>query len=367
MNYKYGRVKMEIKSDDNFLKVILKHLNHTEIDIDDPEKLADAINEFMSNKLKPSAALLLKNIKRNANRDIERMSEYQKGFEKRLIEKWGEPLLHLEVFIQQCLSEGNDFNKKFREKAAKENDYLFEVLTRLHGRSCQVANEILVLLRSGYSDGAHARWRTLHEIAVISMFIKDHGQALAEKYLHYEIVENYKEASEYQKNCYELGYRPLSDEELDIIKKRKNEIALKYGNDFLKNYGWTADILPKRERNFRSIEDKVNMGHMYSWYKLACNSVHSGPKSIRFKLGLLGKGSEALILAGPTNYGLADPGQSCAISLSQVTTTLLLSKPNYDRILVSAALQLYIDEICTSLVRIQKQMEEDEINSRNGN
>lgn len=358
---------MEINSDDNFFKVIFKHLNHTEIDIDNPEELTDAIDEFMSNKLKPSAALLLKNIKRNANSDIKRISEYQKGFEKRLIKKWGEPLLHLEVFIRQCLSEGNDFNKKFREKAAKENDYLFEVLTRLHGRSCQVANEILVLLRSGYSDGGHARWRTLHEIAVISMFIKDHGQALAEKYLHYEIVENYKEASEYQKNCSKLGYKPLSKEEMGIIKKKQNEIALKYGKDFLKPFGWTADILPKEKRKFYFIEDKVGMGHMYSWYKLACNNIHSGPKAIRFRLGLFEKGSEALILAGPTNYGLADPGQSCAISLSQVTTTLLLSKPNYDRILVSAALQLYIDEICTSFVRIQKKLEEDEINLRNGN
>ncbi len=185
--------------------------------------------------------------------------------------------MHLEVFIKQCFSEGNDFNKKFRKKAAKENDYLFEVLTRLHGRSCQIANEILVLLRSGYSDGAHARWRTLHEIAVISMFIKDHGQTLAEKYFHYEIVENYKEASEYQRNCQKLGYKPLSKEEMGIIKKKQNKIALKYGKDFLKNYGWTADILPKGERNFRSIQDKVGMGHMYSWYKLACNNIHSGP------------------------------------------------------------------------------------------
>ena len=358
---------MKTNSDDNFIKVLLKHLNHTEIDVDNSEELTDAINEFMSNELKHSAALLVKNIKRNAKSDIKRIREYQKGFEKRLIKKWHEPLLHLEVFIQQCLSEGNDFNKKFREKSVRENDYLFEVLTRLHGRSCQIANEILLLLRSGYSDGAHARWRTLHEIAVISMFIKDHGQALAEKYLHYEIVENYKEALEYQKNCYKLGYEPLSDEELDIIEKRKNEIVLKYGNDFKRNYGWTVDILPKGKRNFKSIEDEVNMGHMYSWYKLACNNVHSGPTSIRFRLGLFKKGPDALILAGPTNYGLADPGQSCVISLNQVTTTLLLSKPNYDRVLVSVALQRYVDEICTSFVRIQKQLEEDGINLRNEN
>ncbi len=78
---------MEINSNDNFLKVILKYLNYTGIGINNhnPEELTDAINEFMSNKLKPSAAILLKNIKRNAKRDIERISEDQKGFEKRLI------------------------------------------------------------------------------------------------------------------------------------------------------------------------------------------------------------------------------------------------------------------------------------------
>ncbi len=240
---------MKINSDDIFLEVLLKHLNHTEIDIDNPEELTDAINEFMST----SAALLLRDIKRNANRDIIEIREYQKGFEKRLLKTWREPLSDLEVFIQQCLSEGNKFNKKFREKAAKENDYLFEVLTLLHGRSCQIANEILVLLRSGYSDGAHARWRTLYEVAVISMFIEKHGQALAEKYLQYGIVENYYDALEYQKNCSQLGYEPLSKEELDNIENSKKKFVLKYGNDFFKMYGWTADVLPKGKRKFEYI------------------------------------------------------------------------------------------------------------------
>jgi|LGOV01.1.fsa_nt_gb hypothetical protein len=348
---------MKINSDDIFLEVLLKHLNHTEIDIDNPEELTDAINEFMST----SATLLLRDIKRNANRDIIEIREYQKGFEKRLLKTWREPLSDLEVFIQQCLSEGNMFNKKFREKAAKENDYLFEVLTLLHGRSCQIANEILVLLRSGYSDGAHARWRTLYEVAVISMFIKKHGQALAEKYLQYGIVENYYDALEYQKNCSQLGYEPLSKEELDNIENSKKNFVLKYGNDFFKMYGWTADVLPKGKRKFEYIVDDLNMGYMYSWYKIACNNVHSGPKSIQFKLGLFKKGPDELILAGPTNYGLADPGQHCVISLNQVTTTLLLSKPNCDRVLVSAALQLYVDEICTSFMRIQKELEAEDI------
>ena len=109
------------------------------------------------------------------------------------------------------------------------------------------------------------------------------------------------------------------------------------------------------------------MGHVYPWYKFVCNNVHSGPKSIRFRLGLFENEPKSVILAGPTNYGLADPGQSRAISLNQITTILLLSKPNCDRILVSTALQKYVDEIRTRFVRSQKQLEKDEIRSKKEN
>ncbi len=182
---------------------------------------------------------------------------------------------------------------------------------------------------------------------------------MAQRFLEYEVVENCKEAREYQNNCRMLGYEPLSDEQLNAITERKNEMAHKYGEALLGQYGWAATILSRRRRSFKAIEDEVSMGHMYSWYKLACNNVHSGPKAIQFRLGLLNNKPQ-VILAGPTNYGLADPGQSCAISLGQTTVTLLLSRPNYDRVLVRTALQEYADEICAHFVQAQKQLERDE-------
>jgi len=78
------------------------------------------------------------------------------------------------------------------------------------------------------------------------------------------------------------------------------------------------------ERNFAKLEEYMKFDHLRPYYKWACHNVHSGPKGITFKLGLLNK-SEAnqILVAGPSNYGLADPGQSCAISLGQITTCLL--------------------------------------------
>jgi hypothetical protein len=43
-----------------------------------------------------------------------------------------------------------------------------------------------------HGDGAIARWRTLHEIAVIAMCVRDRGDAMAERYLLHSTVESYK-------------------------------------------------------------------------------------------------------------------------------------------------------------------------------
>ena len=94
--------------------------------------------------------------------------EYQQQFEERLRKHWGKPLKLLDLFISLATEAGDEFNKTFRDEAARSNDAVFKALTLLHARGCQVASATLVLLRSGYSDDAHARWRALHEIAVVA-------------------------------------------------------------------------------------------------------------------------------------------------------------------------------------------------------
>ncbi len=54
-----------------------------------------------------------------------------------------------------------------RDEATRlESSRLANALLMLHARTCLVASELETMIRCGYADGAAARWRTLHEMAV---------------------------------------------------------------------------------------------------------------------------------------------------------------------------------------------------------
>jgi hypothetical protein len=216
------------------------------------------------------------------------------------------------------------------------------------------------LLKAGLADGAHARWRTLHEIAVIAYFIKDQGSEVAKRYLHHEITETYKEALVYQEHCRRLGYEPLTEKELEVIRKRSDEILRTYGKDFREEYGWVPRSILS-ERNFAEIEKHVKLDHLRPYYKAASQNVHSGPKGIGIKLGLLRGGShEPMLLAGQSNYGLADPGQNAAISLNQITTCLLSIRTTFERASTMKAMQKLVEQINPAFVEVQFQIEKEE-------
>ncbi len=88
------------------------------------------------------------------------------GFQERLYNRWVHPLDLYELCLYVAQNCGDYFNRKFRPKAAAENDYQFEAMVRLQAGAVRVTGEIYALLLSGYASGAQARWRTLHEIAV---------------------------------------------------------------------------------------------------------------------------------------------------------------------------------------------------------
>jgi len=67
--------------------------------------------------------------------------------------------------------------------------------------------EIAVLLRSGYADGAHARWRTLHEISVVAALLKEHGEELAERWWCHVAVESLRGANQFNRYAHLLGER----------------------------------------------------------------------------------------------------------------------------------------------------------------
>ena len=327
-----------------FESAIQNVLERSEYEVDDAE-LEEIISSVLPGAIEETAESMLATIKADAFREgIEARRAFRLEFEESLNSIWGEAFDLLGLFVSLATEIGSDFNDGFREEAVGSNDAVFEALTRLHGRACQVANEILVLLRSGYADGAHARWRTLHEISVVACLVGVQDQELAQRYLLHERIEQHKLARQYAEHYERLGLDPITQQELTALQEASDELVSQFGPSFKNDYGWAASVTNKQKPNFYDIEKLVNLDHWRPYYRMASDNVHANVHGAFYRIGLT-PGSDDVILTGPTNAGLADPGHSAAISLCQVTSVMLATRPNFDCIVSSNILQNLTDEV----------------------
>jgi len=317
------------------------------------DRLGGAVPEIVNEITQP----ILTRLKRDAQSILRAQKKDKKQFGKGLLKSWKKPLELLEVLLLLALEAGDDFNREFRQEASKKQNYVFEVTARLHARACQISSEILTLLRSGYADGTHARWRSLHEIAVVGSFINEHGDDIAEKYLLHDAIESYKAALLYRKYSESLGYEPMPQEEFDLLKENRDHLIDRFGPSYKNNYGWASSILQKVNPTFRDIEESVKLDHLRPFYKLASHNVHANPKGIFLKLGLY-PNSQDILLAGPSNTGLADPAHCMAISLMQITITLITQEPNIDRLVQCNILLKLEREVGEVFYTVQESLED---------
>lgn len=337
------------------------------IDPKDLENICDKISttfEGLIPKIASEAAeTIFKTLKNNFKKVQKDYRKNINAFNKNLEKVWGKPIDLLEMFYYIASEAGDAFNNQFRSLAAKENNFVFDVLTRLHARSCQISAEIISLLKNGFADGAHARWRTLHEIAVTAYFVVKHGNETAERYICHEAIESYKAAIKYQEHCEVLGYQKLTEEELAEIKERYDCFIKKFGSNFKNSYGWASLAIGKDNPSFADIEDDVGLEYMRPYYKMASHNVHANPKGVFFKLGLIPESGDVL-LTGPSNLGLADPGHCTTNSLLKITTNLLTFKPNLDRIVVCNILISLEKEVADAFINVELKLEENIVTQR---
>jgi hypothetical protein len=172
---------------------------------------------------------------------------------------------------------------------------------------------------------------------------------------------------QYQDYAEQLNLKPVPQEDVQRIRQSRDALVNKYGKSFGTQYGWAADALEKKQPNFFDIEKAAGMDHMRPYYKMASHNVHAGPKGTQFRLGLAEGGK--VLLAGPSNYGLADPAQNIAVSILETTTPLLRLVDNIDSIVMTKLMTRYVDEIIESFIESQRQMDEYDESlqiSRNG-
>jgi hypothetical protein len=302
------------------------------------------------------------------------------GFQERLYSRWAHPLDLYELCLYVAQNCGDYFNRQFRPKAAVQNDFQFEALIRLHAGAARVAGEIYALLLSGYASGAHARWRTLHEIAVTALFIAQADKETAERYVHHRFVKSYEDALHYQKHAGKLKTKPFTQREMQRIKKDYDAVLARYGADFRQSYAWARPALlrhdPKLKGNkigFDHLQAAVNVQHWTPDYRMASHAVHPSATFIRFSLG--SREDIPVMLAGPSNADLADPGQGALNSLAHATAALLTYESQSDslehlehRVSLSAmvfALKGLSDFASAEFVKVHRELE-DEIRKEKG-
>jgi hypothetical protein len=367
-NYDSSSTENSEDMDNVYLRI--DHENHeieiTEQDVDAAmEVLTADLEDEYSRFIEQASGETLKRIRQDARRTLKANRRTRARFEARLQNRWQTAIDLLELFISLSLEAGSEFNEQYQNAAAEEKDVLFDVLRNLHARACQVAWEVLALIRAGFADGAHSRWRTLHEIAIVAMFIAHHGREVAQRYLDHEFVEAHKAAIEHQRCSEAMRYEPLSDEEFEQIESNYQELIASYDENFRHDYGWAAEALSKKKPTFRDIELAVGLDKWRPYYKMASHNVHAGTKGITFRLGLLSN-KPPLLLAGASNTGFTDPAHSTAISLLQVTTTMLVTRPSADASVLCQILQILQDEVGNEFLTIQRSIEAAEKRSKRG-
>jgi hypothetical protein len=339
---------------DNILsefKNVGKQLDNSILHTENDEKIAEITSK--------SAITLLKSLKSIAPAKLEANKVTENEFEAAVLRTWKAPLDLLDLLLYISLEVASEFSSEYGNETSLKRDYLLVALVKQQTNACLVFNEIIHLLKSGFPSGSHSLWRTLHEIACVSYFISKRGENMAKRYLDYEKVENYFQAEAILKHQQEIGCRLLSEEDFQTIRKRFAKMKKSYGSDFVKNtnypYGWVPpDVL--KSRSLREIEKLVELDVLRPYYDLACYNVLGGPGGLMFSRGINEKNRKSLgLLAGPSNYGLADPGKVAAISLGQVTACLLQAKPTVKNLIIVEAMRALVDEICSTFDEIEAE------------
>jgi hypothetical protein len=334
-------------------RAFLKTLN--DMIEDNPEQAEEIdIGQLIADVTPEAVDLIKGSLQKTAKKMLKEHRALARGFEKRNIKRWSKAFDLLETHIVFCTEAGEEFNTSYRPTAVKNNNIVFDIVVRHHARACHIAQEVLHLLKSGFADAAQARWRALHEVNATAMFIAKHGQDCAERFYFHDIVDSYDGMLEHKKYEDRLQEKAASQDEIDSCKLEYDKVISRYGNKFKDYYGWASNIFPTYRRvGFIAIEKNVNLDHMRPYYKWASQNVHSGSKGMRSRLGLC-EAKEDILLVGQSNSGITDPAHATAISLFQITCTLLVLEPTIDHIVLMKIMDDYQEDVGSALMDVEK-------------
>ena len=158
-------------------------------------------------------------------------------------------------------------------------------------RAYVTAGEILALIRTGYGNGAVARWRTMHEVEVQAALLIDAEDDTVRRYGDQVAYQLWRTLETYEQHHEELGWEPLPPEELLLIRERGEDVRREYRGRLSRGgYEWarrelTAEFPELTDDaiavELRHLEQHVGLTARRALYRLASDAVHAGWKAAR--------------------------------------------------------------------------------------
>lgn len=333
---------------------------------EDPELLCARVSTATSEAVDGVAEVIVAQLRKDKPAMVRDRRRRQEKFEKQLAEHWGRAFAASEALMKAAFEIG-EFHYEKHVPPDGERSYAFEALARLQARALRIAEEVLVLLKSGYGQAAMARWRSLHEVAVVADFILEHGDECAERYFAHEHIEDWRAVDEFQKHAQTLGEKPYSDEQMAAAEANRDELLAKYGTRFGGHHGWAQDYVAakdpswaKKNVTFPAIEESVGADHFRPRYRIASHGVHANPMGVTQMPDSLPSEGGLVLLTGPSPAGLADPGYGTLVSLTTVTDAVLAWRPGDASRMLAHTLHLLTEDAEKAYRQAHEALEADD-------
>lgn len=174
--------------------------------------------------------------------------------------KYDDKIIKLEILYYLLDEEGFNYTNKIMENINQSNKWTAEAKVRLFMMFVKLLNEIIYLLKGGYSSATLARVRGLYEIGVHLEIILKNGEDIAEKYLKHCNTTRLEIA------------KSISDE--DLIKEIKEQLKEYSNYEYEKNNGWASSLFNKKGISFKDLAYTTALDQYYHMYKYSYLSIH---------------------------------------------------------------------------------------------
>ena len=335
------------------------------------EEKMNKIMEKLDKEIIPDAATSIFNtLDLEKHRDYTELNLIHTEFESRLGHRWYQAFVSLHAIIrfseEVVMDEIDIFLEQDNSTETKE---IMNVLFKICSRSVQISKEVFTLLRSGYPDGALARWRSLHENnVVLNLLIKNFEDTdltynLVRRYIDFSNIEISKEINVYKIATPKIGLKPIDADLDEVYKNKKRELIRKYGRDFVFPNMWAKPLFNAeiKDIKFFQLEQMADVDNLNPYYNLANYQVHTSPKGLFSSNGFIpGQNQKNFYNFGSSNYGLALPGKLTAASLANIVTSVLSVNSNADTIIRTQVIEKMFDSIQNEFDEIERQIEVEE-------